>query len=221
MFLQVLARALMACQLLQQRSAHLLQTCDFLLNKLQLVADRLVHALELSNFPRRLRLLAIGHLELMAFILRLENLANIGQREAEQIAQIFNALQALNVILRIAAVIALGAPGGWKQADLLVIAQRALGQAGLRRHLLNGERWHTLRRRSWILFSHHNKPSPAMARLRISLDINMYKFTIRLPLTSMLRMKGRAGKGRVGYGSLVPCVRCTLEGILRNRKLHD
>src|SRR5579883_2500645 len=184
MFLQVLARALMACQLLQQRGAHLLQTCDFLLNKLQLVPDRLIHAIELSNLSRRLRLLAIGCLELMTLILRLKNLADICQREAQQIAQIFNALQALNIILRIAAIIALSASGRWKQADLLIIAQRALGQASLRRHLLNSERRHALRRKIWILFSHHNTPSPALARLRISLDINMYKFTIRLPLTS-------------------------------------
>src|SRR5581483_8240884 len=134
-----------------------------------------VHAIELSNFSRRLRLLAIGHLQLVALVLGLKNLADIGQRESQQIPQVLNALQALNIFTGIAAVIALCASGGREQTYLLVIAQRALGQAGLCCYLFDSECGRALCSGSWIFFCHHTTlPRDDETKNSLDLHIQVY-----------------------------------------------
>ena len=75
----------------------------------------------------------------------LEQLADLGEREPRVVAEAADEQQALEVGLVVEPVIATGARRRLEQADLLVVADRARRQPGLRRHLVDaqqpGRRW--------------------------------------------------------------------------------
>ena len=72
--------------------------------------------------------------------LGLEQRRDLLQREAEQVAQAHDLAHALDVGLRVAAVLALGAVGAREQADLFVVADRARGGAEQLGHLADAKR---------------------------------------------------------------------------------
>src|SRR5919199_6697312 len=59
------------------------------------------------------------------------------QRDTQHVLEALDALQARHVRLRVEAVVALTAAGGRDEPDLLVVTQRALGEAGARGNLLD------------------------------------------------------------------------------------
>ena len=69
----------------------------------------------------------------------LEELADVREGEPGVVAQAADEPQALEVLGVVEAVGALGAGGGGEEADLLVVADRSRGQAGVLRDLLDPE----------------------------------------------------------------------------------
>src|SRR5919197_2472040 len=59
------------------------------------------------------------------------------QRDTQHVLEALDALQAGHVRLRVEAVVCPAAPGGRDEPDFLVVAQRALGEAGARGDLLD------------------------------------------------------------------------------------
>src|SRR5260221_430479 len=117
--------------------AHVLQPYQLFLDQSQLLACQVRHVVHPGQSGVGIGLAGPGRAHLLALLLGLRDLANLGQRKAEQVLEPLDALEVLNIVLAVETVAALGASGGREQADLFVVAQGALGEAGARGNLLD------------------------------------------------------------------------------------
>src|SRR5436305_2283676 len=127
----------MAFKFCHQRSLHLLQPRQFLLNYLKLSVYQFICAVKLSRLCRCFRLLPVSNFDLPSLILRLHNFTDIGKSKPEQITQIFDAFKPLEVSFTIASIISLCTTSRRKQTNFLIVTQRAFGESSACRHLLN------------------------------------------------------------------------------------